>query len=111
MSEIPWAEHSACHTAHVRVWPVHARVWVRWGSMGWRPGVVRGHRDTRVGVQVIDGLWPFDGSRLSGRPTRMTWKAPSSLRARRNDTRPTEHANTAPGCVVLVAHLRRKGVA
>ena len=88
------------------MWPLGAKVWVRWGSFGWRPGIVRGYRDTRVGVRVVDGLWPFDGSRLSRRPDRMTWKAPSSLRPRKSAVQPQENANSAPGCVVLISQMQ-----
>lgn len=103
----PYAEHRACHVAHVRYWPLHAKVWVAWGSMGWRPGVVVGYAQTRVIVRVTDGLWPFDGSTLSRRPDRTTNKAPNSLRARRGQMPPPrERATGPPSCRIITQQER-----
>ena len=44
--------HAACHAAHVREWPMHAKVWITWGIQGWVPGVVVGYTKNRVLVRV-----------------------------------------------------------
>ena len=99
--EHPYAEHFACWVENTPKWPKCAKVWVAWGSAGWRPGIVKGHREHRVAVKVIDGLWPFDGSRLSGRPDKLTFVAPSTLRARKGPKPPEESSSGHLGCLRL----------
>lgn len=94
---LPYAVHYECHVAHVRDWPRYAKVWMTWGSFGWRPGIVVGHRENRVGVRVLDGKWPFDGPRAN----RIAFRSPNMLRARRDENRPKESSSGAPSCVKI----------
>lgn len=95
----PYELHNACHIAHVTDWPKYAKVWMAWGSGGWRPGIVVGHRDNRVAVRCIDGRWPFNGRRLND----LAFRSPNMLRARRGDERPNERSTGITPCVDMVA--------
>ena len=104
MSRRPYIEHYQCHVAHVTDWPRYSKVWVAWGIMGWRPGIVVGHRENRVGVRVIDGKWPFTaGHHWAWRRLGLTFVAPNTLRARRGEERPQESATSRPACLDLAA--------
>lgn len=101
----PHAVHAACHEAHVRFWPLRAKVWIAWGAKGWRPAVVVGHRKTRVVVRVDDGLWPFDGSSFARKRGTAT-VAPNRLRVRKTDDTPQERATSNPSCVALTGFVQ-----
>jgi hypothetical protein len=55
-------------------WKPGDTVWVPWGIMGDRPGVIVGFTPKRVQVRLTDGIWPAEH--------RLTTPAPQSLRRR-----------------------------
>lgn len=102
MARRPYIQHYICHVSHVKDWPKHAKVWIAWGSMGWRPGVVFSHRENRVAVRVVDGRWPF-GPGGCRRAPGLAFVAPNSLRARRGPEPPSERATGLLPCLDMVA--------
>lgn len=97
----PYIQHYLCHVAHVGDWPKYAKVWMAWGSGGWRPGVVVGHRENRVAVRCIDGRWPFNGRRAND----LAFRSPNMLRARRGPEKPDERSTGIAPCVDMAESL------
>ena len=91
----PYEMHRACWASHVKDWPIHAKVWKAWGSMGWRPGIVVAHRRTRVTVRITDGRWPF----VPAGECVVTHSAPNTLRPRKGENPPGERSSGIQSCL------------
>lgn len=103
----PRSEHTACHIAHVRDWPLYAKVWITWGIQGWVPGVVVGYQRSRVVVKITGkaqsgvDVRSVLAWRKSERTRTCVARSPNNVVARRGETPPKKH--NPPSCLVQSA--------
>lgn len=92
-------QHHACHAAHVRDWPLHAKVWADWGIQGWVPAVVVGHTRIRVRLQFVG---PAPHSAFNPL-THMMYgcRAPNNLRPRKSGEKPPPRKKPVETCLYL----------
>lgn len=91
--------HHECHAAHVRDWPLHAKVWAHWGIQGWVPAVVVGYTAIRVRVRFV-GRAPgtgFDPLNYALQGVR----APNNLRPRRSGEKVPPRKQPHETCLFL----------